>query len=126
MEKSYDNIIFETRFAAEDALIHMDNIARNYGIVTLADFYDIAGKNVAFDDRKRYWSKADIDCATVLRVRNGYIINFPKPPINPKSEPSPVYISIHTLKVEDLDCTLNSVMKQVTDHPELKFYIDIN
>lgn len=72
----YDDIILETRGEAEDVLSRMDEIMDTYGIVSVADFYDLVGVTGSFTDNKYGWT--NIRSANVLRTRDGYMIKLPK------------------------------------------------
>lgn len=72
----YDDIILETRGEAEDVLSRMDEIMDTYGIVSVADFYDLVGVTGNFTDNKYGWT--NIRNANVIRVRDGYMIKLPK------------------------------------------------
>lgn len=72
----FDDIILETRSEAEDILGRMDEIVDNYGIVSVADFYDLAGIEGNHTDNKYGWT--DIRNASIIRSHGGYIIKLPK------------------------------------------------
>lgn len=73
----FDDIIFDSRGEAEDVLDHMEDIMASYnGIVTVADFYDLAGVTGNWTDNNYGWT--NLSRATVQRTRDGYIINLPK------------------------------------------------
>lgn len=72
----YDDIILETRGEAEDVLSRMDEIMDTYGIVSVADFYDLVGITGSFTDNKYGWT--NIRSANVLRTRDGYMIKLPR------------------------------------------------
>ena len=54
----------------------MDEIIDTYGIVTIADFYDLAGVTGDYTTNNYGWT--NIRSAEVVRVRDGYIIKMPK------------------------------------------------
>lgn len=72
----YDNIIFNTRGEAEDVLSRMDELIETYGNASVADFYDLAGVMGTYTDNRYGWT--DIRNATINRVREGYMIKFPR------------------------------------------------
>ena len=73
----FDDIIFDSRGEAEDVLDHMEEIMASYnGIVTVADFYSLAGVTGTWTDNNYGWT--NLSRATVRRTRDGYIINLPK------------------------------------------------
>lgn len=73
----FDDIIFDSRGEAEDVLDHMGEIMDAYnGVVTVADFYDLAGVTGTWTDNNYGWT--NLSRATVQRTRDGFIINLPK------------------------------------------------
>lgn len=73
---NYDDIVFETRGEAENVLLHMDDIIERYGVLSVADMYDTAGVTCNYTDNKYGWT--DIRGASIVRVREGYVIKMPK------------------------------------------------
>lgn len=72
----YDDIILESRGEAEDVLERMDELIATYQVVSVADFYDLVGVSGNYTDNKYGWT--DIRNASVIRVRDGYMIKLPK------------------------------------------------
>lgn len=73
----YDDIIIDNRGEAEDVLSRMDELIDTYGVVSVADFYDLVGITGNYTDNKYGWT--DIRSATVVRAgRDGYMIKLPK------------------------------------------------
>lgn len=71
------DIVFQTRKDAENALATMHDIIKQYGIVSLADVYDIIGKiSPSYAAEKYGWRS--LDKAKVVRCRDGYFIEIPK------------------------------------------------
>ena len=58
----------------------MNELIDTYGMVSVADFYDLVGLQCNYTDNKYGWT--DIRNASVVRVRdndgNGYLIKLPK------------------------------------------------
>lgn len=73
---NYDNIVIETRSEAEEVLTRMDELVATYGVVSVADFYDLVGVTCEYTDNNYGWT--DIRRATIVRVRNGFMIKLPK------------------------------------------------
>lgn len=73
---SYDDIILESRGEAEDVLARMDELIETYGIVSVADLYDLVGKTCNYTDNKYGWT--NIRNAEPIRVRDGYMLKMPK------------------------------------------------
>ena len=72
----YDDIILESRGEAEDVLERMDELIATYQLVSVADFYDLVGISGNYTDNKYGWT--DIRNASVVHVRDGYMIKLPK------------------------------------------------
>jgi hypothetical protein len=47
-----------------------------YGIVSVADFYDLVGITGNYTDNKYGWN--NIHSASIVRVREGYMIKLPR------------------------------------------------
>lgn len=73
---SYDDIILNTRGEAEDVLARMDELMETYGLVRVADLYDLVGITGNYTDNKYGWT--NIRNAEVVRVRDGYMIKMPR------------------------------------------------
>jgi len=74
---SYDDIIFSSRGEAEEVLARMDELISTYdGIVSVADLHDLVGITGNYTDNKYGWT--DLRTASVVRVRDGYMIKLPK------------------------------------------------
>ena len=74
---SYDNIVLESRGEAEDVLTRMDELLATYGMVSVADMYDLCGVTPQYTDNKYGWT--NIRNAQIVRIRDGYVIKMPKP-----------------------------------------------
>lgn len=72
-----DDIIIETRGEAEDVLSHMVDLIDDYGVASIADYYELLGIESEFTDNKYGWTK--LRDASVERVRRGYCIRLPRP-----------------------------------------------
>lgn len=72
----YDDIILDNRGEAEDVLRTMDDLIETYGLVSVADFYDLVGVTGDYTDNKYGWT--DLRNANVIRVRDGYMIKLPR------------------------------------------------
>ncbi len=73
---NYDDIILDNRGEAEEVLSRMDELISTYGLVSIADLYDLVGITGNYTDNKYGWT--DIRSASVIRVRDGYMIKLPK------------------------------------------------
>lgn len=72
----YDDIVLDNRGEAESVLDRMDEILATYGMVSVADFYDLMGITSKYTDNKYGWT--NISNAHIVRTRDGYMIKMPK------------------------------------------------
>lgn len=73
---SYNDIVFETRGDAEEALYKMEETLDHYDVVTVADLFDLAGLSCSYTDQKYGWTS--LRTASVRRTRDGYMIELPR------------------------------------------------
>ena len=73
---SYNEIILEARGEAEEILTRMDALIDTYGLVRVADLYDLVGVSGNYTDNKYGWT--NIRNAKIVRVRDGYMIELHK------------------------------------------------
>lgn len=74
--KSYDDIIFDSRGDAELVLTRMDEMIDQYGIVSVADMYEMAELSGEYTYNDYGWT--DIHSANIVRVKEGYMIKLPR------------------------------------------------
>lgn len=74
--KNVDNILFDSRETAENVLEVSKEIINKYGVVTIADMYDLAGLDAPYTGQKYGW--ADLKEAKIIRVRQGYELVLPE------------------------------------------------
>ena len=72
----YDDLIFNTRADAEAVREQMDDMIDRYGVVTVADLYDMAELTAPYTSNKYGWT--NIRTADVVRGRDGYVIKLPR------------------------------------------------
>lgn len=72
----YDDIILDTRRDAEEVLDRMQDLVDTYGMVSVADLYDLVGISGSYTDNKYGW--VHLRGADVQRVRDGYLLKLPK------------------------------------------------
>ena len=72
----YNDIILDSRGEAEDVLARMDELIDSYGLVRVADLYDLVGISGNYTDNKYGWT--NIRNAQIVRVRDGYMIKMPR------------------------------------------------
>ena len=74
---SFDDVVLDTRSDAEEVLNGMLDIIDRYGIVSVADMYDLVGIVGVYTDNKYGWT--DLRTAHVERDRTGgYYIKLPR------------------------------------------------
>ena len=73
---SYDDIILQSRGEAEEVLDRMSEMIDTYGIVSVADMYDLVGIVPNYTDNKYGWT--NLRNAEPIRVSNGYMLKLPK------------------------------------------------
>lgn len=73
----FDGIIIGDRGEAEKVIDDLVEVIRNYDVATVLDFYDLVDIRGNFVDEKWGWN--DLRSAGVRRVRDGYLIDLPKP-----------------------------------------------
>ena len=72
----YDEVVFDTRGDAESVLMRMEEIIDEYGMVAVADLYDLADIKGNHTDYKYGWT--DLRTANPVRVRDGFVLQLPK------------------------------------------------
>lgn len=74
---NYDDIIIESRGEAEAVLTRMGEVIDTYGVISVADFYELVGEKGDYTDHKYGWNS--IRNADIARVSGGgYMIRLPK------------------------------------------------
>lgn len=73
---SYDDIILNTRSEAEEVMCQMTELLDRYGVVSVADLYDLVGVTGNYTDNRYGWTS--LRNAEVVRVRDGYLLKFPR------------------------------------------------
>lgn len=73
----FDEIILATRVEAEEVVDRLFDLVSRYESATVADLYELVGVSGNYTDDK--WGWTDIRGAGVTRVRNGYLLDLPKP-----------------------------------------------
>lgn len=73
---SYNDVLLDSRSEAEEVLTRMDELIATYGIVSVADLYDLVGITCNYTDNKYGWT--NIKNASVVHTRDGYLIKMPK------------------------------------------------
>lgn len=74
---NFDEIILETRVEADEVIDRLFDLVAKYESATVADLYELVGVTGSYTDDK--WGWTDIRGAGVTRIRNGYLLELPKP-----------------------------------------------
>lgn len=72
----FDEILITDRGEAEEVLSHMYDLCEDYGMVSVADFYDMVGVDADFTDQKYGWT--DMRGVKPVRVRGGFVLDLPR------------------------------------------------
>ena len=72
----YDDLEFDSRGEADAVLTGMLETIDQYGVVSVADMYDMADVTAPYTGNRYGWTSLRL--AEVVRVRNTYIIKLPK------------------------------------------------
>lgn len=72
----FEDIIFSSRGEAESVLECMDDLVSVYGMLSIADMYDLAGITAPHTANNYGWK--DISSARIVRIRDGYVIKLPR------------------------------------------------
>lgn len=72
----YDDIIFDNRGEAEAVKQQLQATIGKYGVVTIADLYDMVDLNPPYTSQKYGWM--DVSNTEVARVRDGYVLKLPR------------------------------------------------
>lgn len=75
--RSFDDLVFETRGDALKVLDTMVALIMEYKEVSVADLYDLVDRPSNYTDNK--WGWTDLSRADAVKIREGWIITFPKP-----------------------------------------------
>lgn len=74
---TYEDIIVDDRSDAQEVLSRMDELIECYGVVSVADLYDLVGIDGGnYTDNRYGWT--DLRSAQVVRVRDGYLLKLPR------------------------------------------------
>lgn len=73
----FDEIILGSRSEAEEVLDRLFALLSQYEMATVADLYDLVDLEKTYMDDK--WGWTDLRGAGATRVRNGYLLDLPRP-----------------------------------------------
>lgn len=72
----YDDIVFDNRGEAEAVKQQMQATIDRYGVVTVADLYDMVDLTAPYTSQKYGWM--NVNGAEAIRSRDGYILKLPR------------------------------------------------
>ena len=75
--RAFDDIIYERRGDAEEVLDNLVELTVRYGIASVADLLELSGMETTYMDNQFGWD--DLSEAAVRRIRDGYILDLPRP-----------------------------------------------
>lgn len=73
----YDDVILPTRGEAEEVLSRMDDLIATYGVVSVADLYDLVNVSCNYTDNKYGWTNL-VNVVPVRASGGGYILKLPR------------------------------------------------
>ena len=73
----FDEIILATRAEATEVIDRLFDLVSRYEAATVADLYEMVGVEGNYTDDK--WGWTDVRGAGVTRIRNGYLLDLPRP-----------------------------------------------
>lgn len=73
---NFDDVILDTRGDAEEVLDRMNELIDRYGLVRVADMYDLVGLQCNYTDNKYGWNS--LRTAEIIRDRDGYRLKLPR------------------------------------------------
>lgn len=72
----FDEIVLETRAEGMEVLEGMFDLLSQFGVVSVADMYELLGESSNFIDRK--WGWEELQGSQVVKVRGGYLLDLPR------------------------------------------------
>lgn len=76
-QHEFDEIVLATRVEAEAVIDRLFDLIDRYGMASLSDLYSLVGVTAKFTDEA--WGWTDIRGARIVRIRDGYLLDLPKP-----------------------------------------------
>jgi hypothetical protein len=73
----FDDIVLSTRVEAEEVIDRLFDIIATYESATVKDLYEMVGVSPEYTDDK--WGWTDIRGSGVNRIKNGYLLDLPRP-----------------------------------------------
>jgi len=76
---NFDEIILSSRREGESILAQMFEVVERFDAVTVADLYEMVNVDPSYTDRKFGWTGVMLAGAGVDRVKEGYLLDLPRP-----------------------------------------------
>lgn len=76
-QHDFDDIVLVTRGEAENVIDQMYEVVSRYGVITVADLYELVGITGSHVDQK--WGWENLRGSGVTRTRDGYLLDLPQP-----------------------------------------------
>jgi len=73
----FDEIVLSERVEAESVIDQLYEVVSRYGVVSVADLYEMVGIHSTHVDNR--WGWEDLHGAGVTRVRGGFLLDLPEP-----------------------------------------------
>jgi hypothetical protein len=73
----FDEIILATRQEAETVIERLFDLVSRYEQATISDLYELVGVSASYTDER--WGWTDVRGAGITRIRNGYLLDLPRP-----------------------------------------------
>lgn len=75
----FEDLVFPRLVEAQEILDRLFGIIQEFEFATIRDLYEMVGEKASHTDEKYGWS--DISTARIERIREGYVLNLPRPEI---------------------------------------------
>jgi hypothetical protein len=73
----FDEVILQSRAEAEEVIDNLYEVVSQYGVVSVADLYQLVGITASHQDTK--WGWTELRGTGVSKVRHGYLLDLPQP-----------------------------------------------
>lgn len=72
----YEDLVYPNRREAETVIKNMLGLLDRYGVVSVADMYDLSGETAPYTSNRYGWT--NLRNIEAVRVRDGYVLKLPK------------------------------------------------
>lgn len=76
-KRTFDDIWFEDRGDVELVVDNLNIVMSTYGVVSVADLFELAGQDSMFTDNRYGWT--DLGAMQVINNGNGWVLKMPPP-----------------------------------------------